>query len=486
MSSYLLNDQAMQDFIINGYLVLKPENLTEAFHQDAYNRLTAMIERHGNPGNDLLDRAPYINDVLNAPEVTGALTSLIGANHVLDRHCACHNWGPGKDAQGWHKDYPLGGNMRYHRTRTLLLFYYPQQVSPAMGPTAIQPGTQYYMESRPDLPGLNLHVDAGTVVLTHYEVWHQATVNTSDRTRFMLKFLYTRTEEPRGPTWDHTTPHWSPQAHQLFPHRNLWQHIWHWYRGGTDDIVYAAGAPSPQEIASLKSPDLLERRCAAEDLGLYGPEAQSAATELATALTDPDEVVRLNAAYALGSGVADGVPLLLEGLKNEAAEKWEANLQRGDFTNPSQLDLTFGLAAAGGAAAPGLSAALDHSDWYVRAAAVAALGCMGLNADSASSAMTVALADPNEWVARNAAQALGNITTQDGNTAGALADTLTDTRPVTAWSLGKDPLRENAASALARLGDLPDTLIGPLQQAQTEDSEYLRFWAQTALARQGR
>ena len=111
---------------------------------------------------------------------------------------------------------------------------------------------------------------------------------------------------------------------------------------------------------------------------------------------------------------------------------------------------------------------------------------MGLNADSASSAMTVALADLNEWVARNAAQALGNITTQDGNTAGALADTLTDTRPVTAWSLGKDPLRENAASALARLGDLPDTLIGPLQQAQTEDSEYLRFWAQTALARQGR
>ncbi|HCV23706.1 MAG TPA: phytanoyl-CoA dioxygenase, partial [Candidatus Latescibacteria bacterium] len=88
MSSYLLNDQAMQDFIINGYLVLKPENLTEAFHQDAYNRLTAMIERHGNPGSDLLDRAPYINDVLNAPEVTGALTSLIGANHVLDRHCA--------------------------------------------------------------------------------------------------------------------------------------------------------------------------------------------------------------------------------------------------------------------------------------------------------------------------------------------------------------------------------------------------------------
>ena len=142
MPSNLLDDQAMQDFIINGYLVLKPQSVNEAFHQDAYSRLAAMIESHGNPGNDLLEQAPYLNEVLADPAVTGALTSLIGHNHVLDRHCACHDWGPGSDAQGWHKDYPLGGNLRYHRTRSLLLFYYPQEVSPQMGPTAILPGTQ--------------------------------------------------------------------------------------------------------------------------------------------------------------------------------------------------------------------------------------------------------------------------------------------------------------------------------------------------------
>ncbi|MBT5145496.1 MAG: hypothetical protein HOB49_19895 [Gemmatimonadetes bacterium] len=481
----------MQDFVINGYLVLRPKNLTDAFHQDVYDRLTAMIKNHGNPGNDLLDHAPCVNEVLADPEVTGALTSLVGANSVRDRHCACHNWGPGKDAQGWHKDYPIGGNMRYHRTRTLLLLYYPQEVSPGMGPTAVLPGTQYYMEPRPDLPGINLHVEAGTVVITHYEVWHRATANTSDRMRFMLKFLYNRTEEPREPTWDHTDPHWVPRENPLFPHRNLWQHMWHWYQGGKDDFPYAAGTPSLDEIEGLKSAEPVKRRRAADQLGLYGPAAQPAATALAAALTDADEVVRLNAAYALGSGAADGVPLLLEGLKKEAAEKWETNLQRGDFTNPSQLDLTFGLAAAGstaaadGTAVPVLGAVLDHPDWYVRAAAIATLGCIGLNAGSASMDLIAALADPNEWVARNAAQALGNIPTPNGRVAGALAAALTDTRPVTAWSLGKDPLRENAASALAKWGDLPDELIAPLQTAQGEDSEYLRFWAQTALARRG-
>ena len=484
MPSNLLNDQAMQDFIINGYLVLKPQSVNEAFHQDAYSRLAAMIESHGNPGNDLLEQAPYINEVLTDPVVTGALTSLIGHNHIVDRHCACHDWGPGSDAQGWHKDYPLGGNLRYHRTRSLLLFYYPQEVSPPMGPTAILPGTQYYTEVRPDLPGLNLHAEAGTVVITHYEVWHRATANTSDRMRFMLKFLYTRTEEPSEPTWNHTDPHWTPLPHRHLPHRNLWQHMWHWYKGGKDDISYTAGTPSANEIEGLKKPDPDLRRRAAEQLGLYGPAVQPATTALASALTDSDEAVRLNAAYALGSGATDGVPLLLASLENEADEKWQINLERNDFTNPSQLDLPYGLASAGSAAVPALSAALDHPDWYVRAAAVATLGCIGLNAGCAAPAITAALSDPNEWVARNAAQALGNIGTQNSKAAGALAAALSDTRPVTAWSLGKDPLRENAASALAKLGPLPHPLLAPLQKAQQQDSEYLRFWAQTALARQ--
>jgi ectoine hydroxylase-related dioxygenase (phytanoyl-CoA dioxygenase family) len=195
--------------------------------------------------------------------------------------------------------------MRYHRTRALLLLYYPQDVTPDMGPTAIQPGSQYYKNGRPDLPGLDLHAAAGSVVITHYELWHQATANTGDRMRFMLKFSYTRTEEPNAPSWNCATTHspteeqnWQPAEHPRFPHRTLWHHIWHWHTGA---IPTLDGPPSDDEIAAMTNPDHDARRRAADYLGLYGPAAQNAIPALTSALTDADEAVRLNAAYALGS-----------------------------------------------------------------------------------------------------------------------------------------------------------------------------------------
>ena len=67
-----------------------------------------------------------------------------------------------------------------------------------MGPTALVPGTQYYMDGPGDeVAGLALTCAAGTVVITHYELWHRATANRSTRTRYMLKFLFARTEESR-------------------------------------------------------------------------------------------------------------------------------------------------------------------------------------------------------------------------------------------------------------------------------------------------
>ena len=44
---------------------------------------------------------------------------------------------------------------------------------------------------------------AGTVAITHYDIWHAASANTSDKMRYMLKFLFDRTEEPSAPSWKH-------------------------------------------------------------------------------------------------------------------------------------------------------------------------------------------------------------------------------------------------------------------------------------------
>ena len=90
--------------------------------------------------------------VLDDPAVHGALTSILGPNYAVNQHNACHYHPPGSKEQHWHKDYPLGGNVRYHRPRLAMAFYYPQDVTAEMGPTAIQPTTQYCMTSQSAAP----------------------------------------------------------------------------------------------------------------------------------------------------------------------------------------------------------------------------------------------------------------------------------------------------------------------------------------------
>jgi hypothetical protein len=48
-----------------------------------------------------------------------------------------------------------------------------------------------------------LNVRAGTVAITHYDIWHAAIANHGGRTRYMLKFLFRRGSEPAAPAWDH-------------------------------------------------------------------------------------------------------------------------------------------------------------------------------------------------------------------------------------------------------------------------------------------
>ena len=110
-----------------------------------------------------------------------------------------------------HQDsYENDQNVRHHRTRWTMAFYYPQDVSLDMGPTAILPATQYYNSSkqayeREEQP---LCGRAGTVTIVHYDLWHRAMPNASDRDRFMVKFLFTRMGEPQTPSWDHRDDTW--------------------------------------------------------------------------------------------------------------------------------------------------------------------------------------------------------------------------------------------------------------------------------------
>ena len=454
---YLLNDDAMRDFIINGYVVVKPA-LPPEFHKSVFQETLGLIEKGEHLGNNLLlSKVTMLQQVFDDPAVHGALTSTLGQNYVMNQHRACHYHPPGSKAQDWHKDYPLGGNVRYHRTRLAMAFYYPQDVTEDMGPTAIQPTTQYYMTPSEDAPGLSLCGEAGTVTIVHYELWHRATENRSDKVRFMLKFLFCRTEEPQQPSWNAENPNWETNQTAPVEHQAIWEHLWKWYHGVQNGEMNPTAALPPNDLSKL---------------------IQSLQDEL----NDENEATRLNAAYALGTIGEPAIPTLIEALQQESKSVWSRNLDRGDFTNPSQLDSIYGLAAAGKPAVSALTEVLGDTDWWTRAGTAAALGCMGEPAHGAVPALIKALKDDSEWVRRNAADTLGNIGPSARSAVPALIEALGDDSPVSRWSLSDSPLRENAMIALAKMGQLPH-LTPVLQDALQDENQYIRSWAAIALER---
>ena len=45
-------------------------------------------------------------------------------------------------------------------------------------------------------------VEAGTVLMVHYDLWHRGMGNSTDKKRYMMKFMLARIEEPQAPSWD--------------------------------------------------------------------------------------------------------------------------------------------------------------------------------------------------------------------------------------------------------------------------------------------
>ena len=152
----LLSDAQVQQFIVDGFLVLPLDELGDVFHRGVYH-LT--IERRPNAElTDELDAAiPQVRTLLDSPTVRGALQSILGPGYIRHPHSgatvdSCDlaaAQARGRSDQGWHRDSYWGvQRVHHHRPRWLLCMYYPATISLEMGPTAIVPGSQYY-----SLPG---------------------------------------------------------------------------------------------------------------------------------------------------------------------------------------------------------------------------------------------------------------------------------------------------------------------------------------------
>ncbi len=445
----LLNDEQMRQFIVNGYVTVQAD-LPAASHEHLYGRLEDVYAKVGNEGNNLLPRVPEIREVFDCPAVRGALSSLLGQNYLMNPHRYGHLNPSGGPGQKWHKDSYIDHNVRHPRFRAILAFYYPQDVTEDMGPTGILPGRQNHIEisdvdpTKTAEPALPLCGGAGAVTLVHFDSWHRATPNRSEKKRYMLKFLFERMEEPREPTWNCRDAAW--QASGEDPTQGLSRGVWEWLAGTQD-------------------------RADAEEEG-------GDVSRLIAGLRDPSETTRLNAVYALAAMGGRAAPALIASLQEEADAVFGQNRVNNPADvrgrNPMAPCAAHALAAIGHLAVPFLIDALRDARWTVRTAAADTLGDIGPPAHEAVPALTPLLKDEHWRVRRHAAEALGLVGAQDGETVAGLIGSLRDEETT---------VRLNAALALAKIGLPVEEAIPALAGCLNDENRYVRYYAAVGLRR---
>ena len=519
VKQYLLNDEQIRHFIVNGYVNVTADVPTH-IHETIYNKTDELFagaadfrgDRLHNPLNNILPLVPELQVVLESPEVRGALTSVLGNGYVMHPHRHCHPNFSGSTPSGkenseerlmmpLHKDGHAGGKRPRHRTpRWAILFYYPQPCLAEQGPTCIIPGTQYIREFMLDserqrheihaeggngtrlLPEnfLNRNLvpmsgELGTVWIMHFDMVHSFLQNYISLNRYGMKFVFMRTEQPTAPSWNSETSIWQPPEvnHVPYDAEILWTYIWNWmYRKAN---LYETDRSDAEMdihavIESLKTSTPAARMKAANTLGFMRENAVEAVPALIDALEDSYEPVRRNAIYALGAIGRPAVESLTDALDAEKeAFEMEPILHI--------CDPAHGLAAVGASAVPALITALEDERENVRASAAYALGEMGPVAAEAVDALIALLTDESEEVRRHATSALGMIKVPPSKTVRALVEVLGNPEDT--------DLAFFAAQALTRIGPDATEAVPALHEALMSESAYVRGFSSEALGRIG-
>jgi HEAT repeat protein len=518
-SQYLLGDEQIRHFIVNGYVNVTADVPTH-IHETIYDKTDELFagaadfrgDRQHNPLNNILPLVPELQVVLESPEVRGALTSILGNGYVMHPHRHCHPNFSGSTPSGkengeerlmmpLHKDGHAGGKRPRHRTpRWAILFYYPQPCLAEQGPTCIIPGTQYIREFMLDserqrheihaeggdgtrlLPEnfLNRNLvpmsgELGTVWIMHFDMVHSFLQNYISLNRYGMKFVFMRTEQPTIPSWNSESSIWQPPEinHVPYDAEILWTYIWNWMSGKTDLYETDRLAPTmdvESAVTALKTDDPNTRMKAANALGFMREDAVEAVPALIDALEDSYEPVQRNAIYALGAIGELAVEPLINALDAE----------KDAFEMEPILHIcgaAHGLAAVGAPAVSVLISALQDKRENVRASAAYALGEMGSVAAEAVDALIALLTEESEEVRRHATSALGMIKVPTSKTVPALVKVLRNPEDT--------DLAFFAAQALTRIGPDATEAVPALRDALMSESAYVRGFSSEALSRIG-
>ena len=144
--TYTTPERLVLDFAIRGLVVLSPESLgiPADVHTQVYTQEKAVHDTgvRVTPAN-----VPAVLDLLNAPGLVAACNQLVGKNWAIVPFTHNASFTSGARDQHWHKDDngPYNSRkQRHHQAVQIEMLYYPQAVTPAMGPTATVPYSQYW------------------------------------------------------------------------------------------------------------------------------------------------------------------------------------------------------------------------------------------------------------------------------------------------------------------------------------------------------
>ena len=444
VSNNLLTDGQMQQFISRGYLVLQTD-FPKEFHEGLNAKLNEVMEKEGNPGNNILPRLSEVGEIVQNPVVRGALTSVLGNDYTIHPHRHCHFTYPGRKVQGWHKDSYWGHQkVRNHHNWWAMIFYYPQAVDESMGPSGLLEGTQYYTKRAGDSTEKPVFLEGpeGTFALIHYDLWHRGGANLSQKNRAMMKFQFVRMEAPSRPAWNNRNDDWTPVENAQVDHNVVWSHQWNWHRGHSND---------QQQDDALQA------------VGQNGNGKESADfAELAEKLASRYEPEGVESAYRLASWPAKAVPFLADALIS------------GDTT--ASRNAGYALSAIGKAGQETLIDALRHDTESARMNAAFALGESGRSSADVAGAVAAAVTDPSVVVRRTAVEALGQLQSPAEKILPALVRALKD---------DDGQVRFTAALSMQRLGTKAAPAIPALQDALRDENRYVCANAVDALRRIG-
>ena len=469
----LLTPQQIQEFLVNGFLVLKADQ-DAAFFGALFEHCNRMLaERKGNEGNNILPHMPEIQEIFDCPTIKGALTSLLGPRYMMHPHRHMHTNQKGEGG-GWHKDSYWGytRKIRNHRPWWVMIMFYPQDVPPEMGPTGVVRGSQCHLDrlgkGNDEIGSVHVTGQAGTCFLIHYDIWHRATANTTMNTRHMLKFEFIRLDPPfegsqeclprqQSELGDWTAPETDlPPA----PHQGMWRQHWNWLKGSRTPAKRPRMSGNVgRQIEALKSGDPQQRANAADALETLGPAAVEAIPALIETLADTYEPAALNAAYALAAIGSEAIAPVVRAMRSSPAR--------------ASLMACYALSAMSAEAAPALLNVLaSDAEPRVRAQAAFALGEIPSVEPQVLEGLAAALRDVDPFVRHCAIEALGH----KGAAASAVLDSVLES-----LSDSDTDVRFNAVLALCRMGRAASPAVSALAKCLKDTDRYVRGYAVEAL-----